>query len=94
MKTVLLAFLVMTGMAAADPMPQPAPIPVQGGVMVPIPPREQLRAAVLARFDKNHDGVLEPKERRHAAKALRRMARRLAREDGAAPARRQRRDFE
>jgi len=41
-------------------------------------PRGELRQLLLERFDRNHDGVLDAKERRHAIKALRRLARRLA----------------
>jgi Ca2+-binding EF-hand superfamily protein len=40
-----------------------------------------LRAAVLARFDRNHDGRLEPAERRAAIRALRNLARQMAREN-------------
>ena len=102
MKTVLIALLVMSGVASADeyagppggyPMPAGVLVPVAPmPVQAPMPQRAPLRAAILARFDKNHDGVLEPKERRHAARALRRLARQLAREDG--QPRRQRRNFE
>jgi len=105
MKTVLIALLMIGGVASADNYAGPPggyALP-PAGVLVPVAPppmvvqaqpqpRAPLRAAILARFDKNHDGVLEPKERRHAARALRRLARQLAREDGAP--RRQRRDFE
>lgn len=41
-------------------------------------PRGELRQLLLQRFDRNHDGVLDAQERRHAIKALRRLARRLA----------------
>jgi hypothetical protein len=74
------------------PMPVQVPMPVQAPM--PMRPRGELRAAILARFDRNGDGRLEPNERRHAIRALRRLARRLAREGGPGPARRQRRDFE
>jgi EF hand len=47
----------------------------------PGPHRGELRQAVLDRFDRNHDGRLEPNERRHAVKALRKLARKLAREE-------------
>jgi hypothetical protein len=38
-----------------------------------------MRQMLLERFDRNHDGRLGPRERRHAARALRKMAKRLAR---------------
>jgi len=44
-------------------------------------PRGQFRQLMLERFDRNRDGRLEPNERRHAARALRRMAHKLMRED-------------
>ena len=43
----------------------------------PARPRGQFRQLLLERFDRNHDGRLEPKERRHAIRALRRMARKM-----------------
>jgi hypothetical protein len=59
------------------------PVPVQ---VAPVPAPGQrgprlamLRQALLANFDANHDGVLEPQERRRAARVLRRLARQLAR---------------
>ena len=80
----LLLVAALGGTAAADPYPmQPyggPPPGAQVGVGVqPVPPRVAFRQMLLERFDRNHDGVLEPRERRHAAKALRRMAKRLAR---------------
>ena len=44
----------------------------------PDPGRGQLHQLLLERFDRNHDGRLEPQERRRAIRALRRLARRLA----------------
>ncbi len=44
----------------------------------PARPRGQLQELLLERFDRNHDGRLEPKERRRAIRALRKLARRLA----------------
>lgn len=83
MKLAILAFVLsVSGVAAADelgpvdpyavPPPPPAPMLKQ--------PRQQrpLKAFLLAKFDRNHDGRLEPRERMHAAKALRRLANRLA----------------
>ena len=67
---------------------QAAPMPMQPMPMQPVPPERMQRRAVLrqmllAQFDRNHDGVLEPRERRQAVRALRRLARRLARENRA-----------
>ena len=42
--------------------------------------RAELRQMILERFDRNHDGQLEPRERRQAVRALRKMARRLMRQ--------------
>ena len=44
----------------------------------PTRPRGQLQELLLERFDRNHDGRLEPKERRRAIRALRKLARRMA----------------
>jgi hypothetical protein len=44
-------------------------------------PHGQLRQLLLERFDANHDGRLEPQERRRAARVLRRLARKLTRDD-------------
>jgi hypothetical protein len=68
---------------AAAPPPvavMPVPVPAQA-IGVPLPPRAELRQMLLERFDANHDGRLEPRERRRAVRALRRLARRLAREN-------------
>jgi hypothetical protein len=43
----------------------------------PAPQRGQFRQLLLERFDRNHDGRLEPQERRHAIRALRKLARKL-----------------
>lgn len=40
-------------------------------------PRGQLRQMLLQKFDRNHDGRLEGRERKQAARALRRIAKRL-----------------
>ncbi len=74
------AFLALAAPAAGaqplDPYAPPSP---------PSPPAAArtapLRAAVVARFDRDHDGRLDPRERRHAIRALRRLARQLARQD-------------
>jgi len=60
----------------ADPYNQPPPPAQQAR------PRAMLRQMLLARFDRNHDGRLEPRERRAAARALRRLARRLMQRRG------------
>jgi len=44
-------------------------------------PRGEARQLLLERFDRDHDGRLEPQERRRAIRALRRLARRLAMQD-------------
>lgn len=62
----LLTTLGLGGVAGADPVR-----PVDR-------PRGELRQLLLDRFDKNHDGQLDPKERRHAIRALRRIAHRMA----------------
>lgn len=47
--------------------------------------RQALRHFLMENFDRNGDGRLEPRERKHAAKALRRLAKRMeARERRAA----------
>jgi EF hand len=88
---ILSAMLALGGVASADeyggpppgaPMPgQPMPQPGPNRMMQP---RGELRQALLDRFDQNHDGRLEPNERRHAIRALRRMERQLARGGGQA----------
>jgi hypothetical protein len=79
-KCVLASVLAVGGVAGAqpaDPYAHPAPPPAIAG------PRQQgrvaapLRAAIMARFDRNHDGQLDPRERRQAVRALRRLARQL-----------------
>ena len=63
----LLVVLMLSGVATADNGPPP---PQQRG---------QLRALLLQHFDRNHDGRLGPRERRHAAMALRRISEKLMR---------------
>jgi hypothetical protein len=81
MKLAVLFVALLVGTASAQPYPMGGPPPgMQVGVGVEaVPPRVAFRQMLLERFDRNHDGRLEPRERRHAAKALRKMARRLAR---------------
>jgi Ca2+-binding EF-hand superfamily protein len=64
---VLVSMMTLGGVAAADPGPRPA--------------RAQIRQMLLQRFDRNHDGRLERREKRQAIRALRRMARQLAMSD-------------
>lgn len=64
---VLASIMAFGGVATADPGPPGAP-PVRG----------QFRQMLLQRFDRNHDGRLEPREKRQAIRALRRIARQLA----------------
>ncbi|TMQ11640.1 MAG: hypothetical protein E6J90_34080 [Deltaproteobacteria bacterium] len=70
MKLAVLAFVTTLGLGGvvqADPAP-----------LAPARPRGELHQLLLERFDRNHDGHLEPQERRRAIRALRRLARRLA----------------
>jgi Ca2+-binding EF-hand superfamily protein len=80
------ATLALTGVARADDLQDPYAAEAP-------PPRErprhqgnqgtgELRHMLLERFDANGDGRLEPRERRHAVRALRRLERKLARQDG------------
>jgi len=85
MKPVALAFaslLVAAGAAYAQPADPYGPPPPPAAALGPRarPEMAALRAALLARFDRNHDGRLEPRERHAAARALRRLARRLDRQ--------------
>jgi len=64
----LLVVLLLGGVANADNGPPPPPRP-----------RGQFRALLLQHFDRNHDGRLGPRERRQAAKALRRLAHKMSR---------------
>jgi hypothetical protein len=79
MKLAALAFLTtlgLGGVATADPA---GPINPPAGPVAPRAerPRGQLRQLLLERFDRDHDGRLDPEERRHAVRALRRLARRM-----------------
>jgi hypothetical protein len=74
---ILVGMLGAVGVARAD-----APIDPYAPHAARQPrPVGPLRAALLARFDANHDGRLEPNERRHAIRALRRLARQMARQE-------------
>ena len=64
MKLAVLAVIVgLTGVASAD---------------APQRPQRPLKQLLLQKFDRNHDGKLGPRERKHAAKALHKLANRLA----------------
>lgn len=92
---VLFSTFASVGVARAQPIdpyspygPPPPPMLAPSRARVPMPPPGAgprapgpLRAAVIARFDRNHDGRLEPAERRAAIRALRKMARQMERED-------------
>lgn len=85
----LIVCLLGAGVASAQPAdPYNAPPPPVAAVPQQPPPVQQarpralLRQMLLARFDRNHDGRLEPRERRAAARALRRLARRLMQRRG------------
>ena len=87
MKLAALAFLTtlgLGGVAAADPAgPLHPPAGSPAGPVAPRAerPRGQLRQLLLERFDRNRDGRLDPEERRHAIRALRRLARRMEIQD-------------
>ena len=68
MKLAIVAAVVvgLTGVASAD---------------APQRPQRPLKQLLLQKFDRNHDGKLGPRERKHAAKALHKLANRLAKAD-------------
>src|SRR4051794_26646216 len=87
MKAILLiAILGLTATASADSYAGPPglygePETVgQPANMEQRPRNDRLRAEIVARFDRNGDGKLDNKERRHAIRALKRIARRLRHE--------------
>ena len=98
MKLAVLALVLgLSGVAAADDLgpvdPYEGPPPAVAPVVPDAPPvmmkgpraqgqQRPLKQFLLAKFDRNHDGRLEPRERMHAAKALRRLANRLANNQG------------
>jgi hypothetical protein len=53
--------------------------------------KRPLRQFLLQKFDRNHDGKLQPRERKQAAKVLHKLAKRLAKADAKAGHRGQRR---
>jgi hypothetical protein len=70
MKLALAAVLLVSGIAHADPQGPPAQ-----------PRRGQMRQLLLQHFDRDHDGRLDPRERKQAAKQLRKLVHRLMRAD-------------
>ena len=67
---LLLAVLVsLTGIARADDVPQDRP---QRGQRM-----QKLRRALVEQFDRDGDGRLDQRERRQAARALRRLSKRM-----------------
>jgi hypothetical protein len=64
-----------------DPVPAPPPGAQVGVGLERVPPKVVMRQMLLERFDRNHDGRVGTRERRHAARALRKLAKRLAREE-------------
>jgi hypothetical protein len=97
MKLAALAFaatLGLSGIAGAQPA-GPGPVgpagPYAGPPAGPIDgpaarPPGQLRQALLERFDRDRDGKLDAQERRHAIRALRRLAHRMAMQERRAAA--------
>lgn len=81
MKLAVLLVALLVGTASAQPYPMGPPPPgAQVGIgLERVPPRVAFRQMLLERFDRDRDGKLDSRERRHAARVLRRMARRLAR---------------
>lgn len=79
----VVASLGLGGAAYADRagVPDVPPPPAAPQAAVAPHPRGELRELVLERFDRNHDGVLQPDERRHAIHALRTLARRMANQE-------------
>jgi hypothetical protein len=91
MKLAGLVLVLFVGTASAQYAGPPGNYPVapppgaQVGVGVErVTPRVAMKEMLLERFDRNHDGRLDARERRHAARVLRKLAKRLAREDRAA----------
>ena len=67
MKLVVIAVVLgLAGVAHADAPQQQRP----------------LRQFLLQKFDRNHDGKLQPRERKRAAKVMHKLAKRLAKGDG------------
>lgn len=84
----LVTTLGLAGAASADPAgpyaPAPGPYAAPPGRLAgpdarpPVAhPRGELRQLLLERFDRDHDGRLDARERHRAIRALRRLARRM-----------------
>lgn len=78
---VLAASLALTGIARADELEPGDPYGGPPPRAMRQPQGQPLKRMLMERFDRNHDGRLEPRERRQAIRALRRLERRLARQD-------------
>jgi hypothetical protein len=78
----LVTVLLLGGAARAqgyDGPPGAMPPPAIGIGVQRVPPRVAFRQILIERFDANHDGRLEPRERRQAARVLRKLARQMVR---------------
>jgi hypothetical protein len=79
--SVIAALLVgSAGTSSAQPFDPYAPSPAAAPTSPPPHVGAPLRAAIMARFDRDRDGRLDPRERRRAIRALRQVARQLARQ--------------
>jgi hypothetical protein len=85
MKLAGLLVVLLVGTASAQGYDgPPGAMPPTPGAMVGVgvqrvPPRVAFRQIIIERFDANHDGRLEPRERHHAARVLRKLAKRMTR---------------
>jgi hypothetical protein len=79
--TIIALVLGLTGIASADGPPGYDQGPRPGLRAERRAERLEMKRLIIERFDRNGDGRLEPGERRHAIRALRKMARQLARQD-------------
>jgi len=88
MKLAALAVVTLLGLggaAHAEPASAPGPTAEAGPAprAQPAPrvavahPRSHFHELLFERFDRNHDGQLDPDERRRAARTLRKLARRI-----------------
>ena len=80
MKLAAVALILgLAGIAHAD---ERAPVDPYDAPRPAMKQQRPMKRMLLAHFDRNHDGKLGPRERKHAAKALRKLANRLAQNDG------------
>src|SRR5690242_6289195 len=83
--SLVAALLLSTAAHADDRMPMdPYGGAQASSVQAPFgapSPRHHLRQLLLQNFDRNHDGRLEPRERRQAARALQRLSYKLMRQN-------------